>query len=409
MADDDIKKTKSELIKDLKSLRKKIHSLESFQQHQHIKDEWENTFNTIRDLIFITDGEGVVRHANRSLADKLGFQPYDLVGKPCWEIFKCDYDKKENCSLKKIQQGLSIRRHEVKIPFFDMWVLAHVYAVYTPSGKIDYIIHTYRDITEHKRLEEQLLQFNKVEAIARLAGGVAHEFNNLLTGIIGNLSLVQSQINMDSEEYRFVERADTAAQKAAELIKRLLAFSSKLQTTYNLISVNEEILKAVSLLSETIDPRIEIIVNPDKNLWTVMADPVLISNMLISLIMNARDAISECFEGLFRNDCKEKESFFITIKTENIEMDEKYCKLYSSARHGEYVLIAISDNGIGMDIETQKHIFEPFFTTRGMDKGKGLGLATIYGIVKQWDGWINVSSEIGKGTTFKVYLPRAIP
>ncbi len=405
MADIDTKKTKSQLIQELKALRRQIQKLEE-DTNLHAKEEWENTFNTIRDLIFITDGEGIIMQVNRSLADKLGVHPQHLIGKTCWDIFRCRHKGTENCSLVKIQQGLSIREHETEIPLLGIWVIAHVYAAYTPSTELNYIIHTYRDITEHKRLEKQLLQLQKVEAVARLAGGVAHEFNNLLTGIIGNLSLAKSELSTESEEHLFIERAYNSAERASELVKRLLTFASNLQVTYNLISINNVLLKVVSLFQETIDPRIKIVVNTDNNLWAVIADPVQINNMLMGLLTNARDAIMECLEGLFKHECKEKESFTITINTENIKVDEKYCKLYADARPGEFVLITVSDNGSGMDAETQGRIFDPFFTTKEMGKGKGLGLATIYGIVKQYNGWINVHSEVGAGTTFKVFLPR---
>ena len=382
----DTKKTKSQLIEELKSLRRGIKGLEKDINLQ-AKEEWENTFNTIRDLIFITDREGIVRQVNQSLSEKLGIKPYDLIGKTCWGIFKCGHLGTENCSLVKIQQGLSIREHEAKIPFLGMWVIAHVYAVYTPSKELDYIIHTYRDITEHKRLEEQLLQLQKVEAVARLAGGVAHEFNNLLTGIIGNLGLAKSELSEESEGYHFIERANNSAERAAALVKRLLAFATKLEVAHNLISVNDVILKVVSVLRETIDPRIKVIVNIDEDIWPVMANPVQINNMLISLLINARDAIMECLEGLFKHECKGKESFIITISTENTKIDEKYCNLYADARPGEFVLITVYDNGLGMNAETQRRIFDPFFTTREVGKGKGLGLATVYGIVKQYNDY----------------------
>lgn len=400
--------SKSKLSEEPKTHRKKIRRFEASQHdiNLYAQKEWEDTFDTIRDLIFITDREGIVKRVNRSLADKLGVQPKDLTNKTCWDIFRCGHEGTENCSLTKIQQGIPLIEHEVEIPFLGMWVIAHVYAAYTPSEELDYIIHTYRDITEHKRLEEQLLQLNKIEAVARLAGGIAHEFNNLLTGIIGNLSLAQSQLNTESEEYRFIERAYNSAERASVLVKRLLAFASNLQVTYNLISVSDAVFKAVSQFREIIDQRIKIVVHTDKDLWTVIAAPLQINDLLISLLINAHDAIMECIEGLFKHECKEKESFIITISAENIKVDKKYCKLYADARPGEFVLITISDNGPGMDTETQKRLFEPFFTTREMDKRKGLGLATVYGIVKQYNGWINVSSELGFGTTFKVYLPR---
>jgi PAS domain S-box-containing protein len=371
------------------------------------KKEWENAFDTVRDLIFITDKKGVIKRVNRSLADKLKVLPHDLIGKTCWTIFKCGHKDTENCSLIKIQQGLSLREHEVEIPSLGIWVIAHVYAGYSPSKELEYIVHTYRDITEHKRLEEQLLQFNKIEAVARLAGGIAHEFNNLLTGIIGNLGLAQLQLDPDSEEHLFIIRANTAAEKASLLVRRLLAFAGQLQVTYNLISVNDIVPKVVSLIKETIDPRIKIVVKAHKDIWPVMADPSQISNMLLSLLVNARDAVMECINGLFKQECRERESFTIKVELENAKIDEQYCKVHTDAQPGEYLRITVTDNGPGMDPKTQNHIFEPFFTTREPCKAKGLGLATVYGIVKQYKGWITVESELGAGTTFKVYLPRS--
>jgi PAS domain S-box-containing protein len=371
------------------------------------KEEWQNTFDTVRDLIFITNKEGVIKRANKALADKLGVHPRELVGKTCWDIFRCGHEKTDQCSLTKIQRGIKVREHETEISSLGMWVLAHVFAVYTPAQELDYIIHTYRDITEHKRLEKQLLQFTQTEAVARLAGGIAHEFNNLLTGIIGNVSLSQSQLGTDSEEYLFLERAHESAGKAADLVKRLLAFASRLHVTYNLLSVNEEILSVARLLGETTDPRITIDVHTDDNLWTVLADPVQIRSMFTSLLINSRDAITECLNGLFRYECEDRETFTIAINVENVTIREEESSVYPDARPGEFVLITIKDNGPGMDEATQQHAFEPFFSTKDMNKGKGLGLATVYGIAKQYKGWIVITSKRGTGTTVKVYLPRA--
>ena len=405
----DVRKTKSDLLKENLFLRSEIQRLESLRNENthYTGDEWEHTFNTIRDLIFITDKEGTIKRANLALAQKFGLHPHELIGKTCWEIFRCGREGSEHCSLTKIQSGLPVRAHETEIACFGIWVNAHVYAVYTPSHELDYIIHTYRDISDHKQLEKQLLQFTQTEAVARLAGGIAHEFNNLLTGIIGNVSLAQSQMRTESEEYVFLERAYQASQRASELVKRLLAFSSRLQVTYNLISVPQVIETVVGTLRDTTDPRIHIEVHSDDNLWTVMADPVQIRSMLMSLLVNSRDALNECINGLFKYECPDRESFLISIKAANVTIDEEYCTVYTDTRPGEFILVTITDNGLGMDEETLRHVFEPFFSTRDMDKGKGLGLATVYGTVKQYKGWIHISSTRGTGTTVNIYLPRA--
>ena len=405
----DVRKTESDLLKEINSLRSEIQRLESLRHESthHTGDEWEHTFNTIRDLIFITDKEGIIKRANLALAQKFGLPPRELIGKTCWEIFRCGREGTEHCSLKKIQRGLPVRAHETEIACFEIWVIAHVYAVYTPSHELDYIIHTYRDISDHKRLEKQLLQHTQTEAVARLAGGIAHEFNNLLTGIIGNVSLAQAQMRKESEEYLFLERAYQASQRASELVKRLLAFSSRLQVTYNLISVPQIIETVAGTLRDTTDPRIHIEVHTDDNVWTVMADPVQIRSMLMSLLVNSRDALTECINGLFKYECQEKDAFLISINAANATIDEEHCTVNTDARPGEFILITITDNGPGMDEETLRHVFEPFFSTRDMDKGKGLGLATVYGTVKQYKGWIYVSSTRGKGTIVNIYLPRA--
>ena len=190
-------------------------------------------------------------------------------------------------------------------------------------------------------------------------------------------------------------------------MKRLLAFSSRLQVTYNLISVPQIIETSVCTLRDTTDPRIHIEVHTDDNVWTVMADPVQIRSMLMSLLVNSRDAITECINGLFKYECQGKEPFMISINTANVTIDEEHCEVYTDARPGEFILITITDNGPGMDEETLRHVFEPFFSTRDMNKGKGLGLATVYGTVKQYKGWIHVSSTRGKGTKVNIYLPHA--
>src|SRR6266568_8531280 len=265
-------------------------------------------------------------------------------------------------------------------------------AVRNANGETEKLVIVNRDITERKQLEQQLYLSQKLEAVGRLSGGVAHDFNNLLGVIIGYSEVMQKRMAPND---RFREAADEilkAAHRAAALTKQLLAFSRKQVLEPKVLDLNTVVADVEKMLKRLIgeDILLEILVSPD--LHAVKADPGQIGQVIMNLAVNARDAMP--------NGGK------LTIETVNTTLDEKDAGRYRYVVPGQYVKLRVSDTGCGMDAETQSHVFEPFFTTKEKGKGTGLGLATVYGIVNHSGGSIVLSSEVGKGSTFKVYLPR---
>ncbi|HPA45462.1 MAG TPA: response regulator [bacterium] len=260
----------------------------------------------------------------------------------------------------------------------------------------------FTDITERRRLEEQLRQAHKMEAVGQLAGGVAHDFNNLLTGILGNLSLAQAHAPSDIMDY--LTNAEEAADRAASLVRQLLAFSRKSQVQFKPVNLNRLVEEVHRLARQTIERRIDIQVLTEPDLPDILADASQINSVLMNLCLNARDAIEEIMHGRKSSE-RRGDQFYITIETAAIWIDQRYCNGHSEGRPGHFVMLSITDNGSGMDSETRRRLFEPFFTTKELGKGTGLGLATAYGIIRQHNGWINAYSELGLGTTFRIYLP----
>jgi len=249
-----------------------------------------------------------------------------------------------------------------------------------------------QDISERRHLESQLRQAQKMEAVGRLAGGVAHDFNNLLMVIKGHTELLLNVLDASDHLTRKIEQIDRSADRATALTRQLLAFSRRQVLQPQIINLNSIVEEMGKLLPRLIGEDIELITRADERLGAIRADASQMEQVVMNLAVNARDAMPSGGK--------------LVIETANVDIDHAYTATHPLMKPGAYVLLVVSDNGIGMDSETQAHIFEPFFTTKEKGKGTGLGLATVYGIVKQSGGFIWVYSELGKGTSFKIYLPR---
>ena len=244
---------------------------------------------------------------------------------------------------------------------------------------------------ERKQYEAQLRQAQKMEAVGRLAGGIAHDFNNKLTVILGQADLALTT-NPPDKMKETLETIKKSAQESADLTSKLLGFARKQPIDPHIIDLNETVSAMLSMLKKLIGENINLAWIPAGNVWPVKLDPAQVDQLLANLLVNARDAIDDVGK--------------VTIETANVTFDEEYCRTHHGFELGDYVMVAVSDDGCGMDEDTLSDIFEPFFTTKSKEKGTGLGLATVYGIVKQNNGFINVYSEPGEGTTFKIYLPK---
>jgi two-component system cell cycle sensor histidine kinase/response regulator CckA len=260
------------------------------------------------------------------------------------------------------------------------------------SGRVFGVASLVQDVTERVALEEKLRHSQKMEAIGRLAGGVAHDFNNLLTVIMGYNQILTDGVPAAGRLMNATVQIRTASERAEEITRQLLAFSRKQVLQPRVIDLNDVMMNIDTMLRRLIGEDIEVLTVPGRDLGAVKADPGQVEQVIMNLAVNARDAMPRGGK--------------LTLETGNMEVDDSYAREHPPLQPGRYVMLAVSDTGIGMDADTQAHIFEPFFTTKEVGKGTGLGLSTVYGIVKQSGGHIWVYSGPDRGTTFKIYFPR---
>lgn len=359
------------------------------------EEKFRSLFENHSAVKFIIDPEnGTIIEANESAARFYGWPVEQLRGmrvsqmnilltpeEITREMEKARDLKKNHFEFKHRKAGGDI----VDVEVFSSKVII--------GGK-EYLHSIVHDITEKRTLENQLHQAQKMESVGRLAGGVAHDFNNMLSVILGYSELVLEKIPPDDPLYEDIGEIQAAGRRAADVTRQLLAFARRQTIAPKILDLNETVEGMLRMLRRLIGEEIDLSWHPRPELWPVRMDPVQIDQVLANLCVNAKDAIA----GLGR----------ITIETEHVSFDETYCEEHPGFVQGDFVMLAVTDNGCGMDAETLEKIYEPFFTTKGVGEGTGLGLPTVYGIVKQNKGFINVYSEPGSGTTFRLYFPRHV-
>jgi PAS domain S-box-containing protein len=347
--------------------------------------------------IFQTTPDGAYLSVNPALAHMYGYESPEELMSAVKDIGHQVYvDPNRRAEFKRlIANDGTVQAFEYEVYRKDgkkIWLSENARAVRNGNGAILHYEGTVEDVTERKSLEQHLRQALKMEAVGRLAGGVAHDFNNLLTVIQGHSEILQQSCDPGSPALRSVNAIKKAAQTASSLTRQLLAFSRMQVIQPRVLDLNAVLIDMAKMLPRLIPEDIELNFKPSVSLRRVMADPNQMEQVIINLVLNARDAMPQGGK--------------LTIETRNIELDEKYVTQHPSAVTGRFAMLAVSDTGQGMDARTQARIFEPFFTTKELGKGTGLGLATVYGVIKQSGGWIWVYSELGKGTTFKIYMPQ---
>ena len=364
------------------------------------EERYRELVENARDIIYQHDLEGHYTSINKAGQQLTGYNLAEALELNLRDTVAPEYLEKAREMLRLKLAGETVTAYELEILTKDggrLPVEANTRLVYQNGVPVG-VQGIARDITERKRLEqalheseEQLRQSQKLEAIGQLAGGVAHDFNNLLTAINGYSALALRRVGDDHQITPYLEEIKKAGDRAANLTRQLLAFGRKQLLQPLALNLNDIVGDMIKLLKRLIGEDTQLVTKPGANLKQIKADPGQLEQVLVNLVVNARDAMPR--------------GGIVTIETANTTLDGAYATRHLDATPGEYVMLAISDTGTGMDQKTQSRIFEPFFTTKAKDKGTGLGLSTVYGIIRQSGGNIWVYSELGKGTTFKVYLP----
>lgn len=338
-------------------------------------------------VLFALDQNGIFTLSDGKGLKGIGLDPGEVVGRSALDVYGHVQGLGE--SLRRALAGEAfVGATEVDGRSFETWYSPRVDA----NGTVIGVLGVATDVTERKQLEEQLRQSQKLESVGLLAGGIAHDFNNMLTAITGYAELVMDRLSPDDAMRDEVAEISRAAERGALLTYQLLAFSRKQILQPETVVLNDVVADVSRMLRRLIGEDITLVVRTSDDVGVVSADPGQISQVIMNLAVNARDAMPK--------------GGTLTIETANVTLDEDYAAAHPSVQPGPYVMLAVTDTGTGMPPEVRGRVFEPFFTTKGIGRGTGMGLATVYGIVKQSDGHASVESEVGEGATFRVYLPR---
>ncbi len=358
------------------------------------EEKYSKAFQASPDWGAITTlDEGVFIEVNKAFERLSGFERKEVLGRPTADLGIWDQPEERRLLVDLMRKQGAVHNKEVHFRLKNGTVQTFMLSAETIELEGQALMLTVaRDMTELRNLEAQFRQAQKMEAVGRLAGGVAHDFNNMLGVILGYTDLALKRLNAQEPLYQDLQEVNNAARRSADLTQQLLAFSRKQMVTPRVINLNEAVTHQHKMLRRLIGEDIDLQFIPGQDLWNIHLDPSQVDQVLANLAVNARDAIA----GVGT----------VTIETANVALDEGYTRRYRYVTPGDYVQLAVSDSGCGMDGETLETIFEPFFTTKAEGQGTGLGLSTVYGIVKQNKGSIQVYSEPGRGTTFKIYFPR---
>lgn len=347
------------------------------------------------EAIVMTDAQGIIQFVNPAFERTTGYSRKEAVGQNPRILKSGEQDELFYRNLwdtildGRTWAGRMVNKRKNGTLYTEDTTIS---PVRDASGQIVNYVAVKRDITEHLRLAAQFQQSQKMEAVGLLAGGVAHDYNNMLNVILGYTELALNKVDPAQPLHADLEEIYKAAIRSTDITRQLLAFARKQTIIPVVLDLNQNVESMLKMLRRLIGEGIDLAWLPEVGLYPVNMDPIQVGQILANLCVNARDAIADVGK--------------VTIETGNAVFDETYCAQHAGFVAGEYVLLAVSDDGCGMDKETLDQIFKPFFTSKGVGQGTGLGLSTVYGIVKQNNGFINVYSETGKGTTFRIYLPR---
>ncbi len=359
------------------------------------KAEWERTFDAMSDIITIQDKNMCIVRANEAAANFFKMDYKELIGKKCFEVFRGTHLPCPGCPELNVLQD--IQKHSETIEHAGLGKIFHVSSspILDENNEVLYLVHVAKDVTEQKRLEEEVFQSHKMKAIGTLSGGIAHDFNNILSAITGFTELAEMKLADDSNPAAELKEVLRASHRAAELVKQILMVSRKGTHKRENLKPAPIVKEALRLMRASLPSTLRIQENIDLESGTILADPTKVHQIVVNLCTNALHAM-------------EKETGTLKVTLVRRQLSAEELAGYPDVSPGSFVELSISDTGCGMDEQTQQRIFEPYFTTKAIDKGTGLGLAVVLGIVQDYGGIIKVESESGKGTTFHVYFPAII-
>src|ERR1700722_363041 len=373
------------------------HQIHRFRMHLVAQEELFTLIGeNAADMIAVVTVQGERLYNSPSYQKLLGYTPADLEKTSAYEQIHPDDKPAVKAAAEEAKKTGIGRRVEYRIRHKSgEWRVLEstASAVRNAHGAVEKLIIVNRDITERRQLEQQLLLSQRLEAVGKLSGGIAHDFNNILGVIIGYSEALQETIGVDDPMREAFDEIEKAGQRAAALTQQLLAFSRKQVLEPKILDLNSIVADVEKMLRRLIGADVELEITPDPSIGKVKADRGQIEQVILNLAVNARDAMQQGGR--------------LKIETRNADLDANDSRRKRYIVPGHYVMLEVSDTGMGMSAEVQSHIFEPFYTTKEQGKGTGLGLATVYGVIKQSGGYIWLESEIGKGSTFQVYLPRA--